>query len=441
MQKDWLLYQSQINPEKSFIQNGNRFYSFKEVNDIVYDRVCSLVDYGVSNIDTVAILLSDPLDFIEAYLACYKIGAVSMIFNHQWTVNEVETAVADKSIDYIICSWKDKELFKNLNRPIIFFEELSKSHGNCFNEKLEFKPLKDDTQSILFTSGTQGYPKGVCLTYDNFYKSSVQWQDAIGLNKNDIYMLNLPLYHISGVAIVMRSLHLGFSIKIKTDLKNDVYDSTVMSAVPTMINDLISVKHCMQELQSLRCIVVSGASISANLLNKCKSLKLNMFLSYGMTETCSSICGFWPFQKYEKKGSVGKPFKGVTLSIKNKRVLIQSDTIMKCYTNSTETSGVIHSNDLGDLKDGYLYINGRFDELIISGGENIDPSEAISTLKAIYRFNKIESFRKKDSHWGEILGLYIYTNRDINSDEIKRKLKEKLSAYKIPKLIVIKKPL
>ena len=53
----------------------------------------------------------------------------------------------------------------------------------------------------------------------------------------------------------------------------------------------------------------------------------------------------------------------------------------------------------------------------------------------------IESFRKKDSHWGEILGLYIYTNRDIDSDEIKRKLKEKLSTYKIPKLIVIKKPL
>ena len=439
MQQDWLLYQAQKSPQKPFIQKGNHSYSFKEINDIVYDRAYSLVNYGVNKKNTVAILISDPLDFIEAYLACYKIGTVSMILNHQWTESEIEKVVADKSVDYIICNWKNKGLFKDSNRPIIFFEELSKSHGNCYDEKLNFTSLAGDIQSILFTSGTQGAPKGVCLTYNNFYESSVKWEEAISLTKNDTYMLNLPLYHISGLAIIMRSIHLGFSLKIKTDLKNDSYESTIISVVPTMIDSLINENHSIQELQSLRCIVVSGASISDDLLERCKLLKLNIFLSYGMTETCSSICGFWPFEEYEKRGSVGRPFKGVNISIKDRRLCIESDTIMKCYLNNTDSLGLIHTNDLGELKDGYAYIYGRDDNLIISGGENIDPSEAIEVLNSIYDFDKIESFKKKNSHWGEISGLYIYTDIDINSDQIIKKLKETLSSHKIPKQIIIKK--
>ena len=438
MQQDWLLYRAQKSPQKSFIKKGDSSYSFKEVNDIVYDRACSLVNYGVNKKDTVAILLSDPLDFIEAYLACYKLGVSSMILNDQWREGEVRKVMKDKSVNYIICNWKDKGLFKNLNRPIIFFEELSKSHGNCFNAKINFTSLKEDIQSILFTSGTKGVPKGVCLTYDNFYNSSLKWAEAIGLNNDDTYMLNLPLYHISGLAIIMRSIHLGLSTKIKTDLKNDNYKSTIISLVPTMIDSLINEEHSIQELQSLRCIVLSGSSISDDLLSQCKSLKLNIFLSYGMTETCSSICGFWPFEESEKKGSVGRPFKGVSLSVKDKRLYIESDTIMKSYINSTDSLGAIHTNDLGKLKDGYVYVYGRDDNLIISGGENIDPSEAINALKNMYNFDKIESFKKKNSHWGEVSGLYIYTDRSINLDEIIEKLKQILSPHKIPKQIVIK---
>ena len=438
MHQDWLLYRSQKSPDKTFIKKGDFSYSFKQVNDIVYDRACSLINYGVSGNSKIAILLSDPLDFIEAYFACYKLGVVSLILNHRSKNNEIKEIIKNKVVDYIVCSWKNKGLFKGLKTPVIFFEELSKSHGSCFNEKINFKYLKDGVQSILFTSGTEGAPKSACLTYNNFYESSMKWKDAIKLNSDDIYMLNLPLHHISGLAIIMRSIHVGFSIKITTDLQHEKYNSTVISAVPTLINKLIDNKHAAKQLQLLRCIILSGSKVSDDLLIRCKKLNLNIFLSYGMTETCSSICGFWPFQNDKYIGSVGQPFKGVRLDIKNNKIYIESSTIMKCYLNSPENEGMIHTNDLGKLKDGYLYLYGRSDKVIVSGGENIDPSEAIKFLKSVYNFEKIESFKEQDSYWGEISVVHIYTNMNITVDEIRQKLKSVLSNHKIPKKIFIK---
>ena len=439
MHKDWLLYQSERNPEKSFIKDGNKTYSYKEVNDIVYDRACSLIDYGVKNKSNVLISLSSSLDFIEAYLACYKIGSISILLNHNWNQQEVQNSISHISIDYIICNWKDKSRFDNLGKPIIFFEELSKSYGNCFNKRLKFKSLANDIQSILFTSGTQGKPKGVCLTYDNFYNSSLKWKEAIQINQNDTYLLNLPLFHISGIGIVMRSLHLGFTVKINTNLNDQKYEATLISIVPTILEKLIHNQSSLKELQFLRCIVVSGSTIQKDLLERCESLNLKIFLSYGMTETCSSICGFWPFDFPEKKESVGRPFNGVSIDVQDKQLIIESNTIMKCYVNGKDTKGKINTSDLGKLSDGYVYLDGRSDNLIISGGENIDPTEAIMILKKSFKFDKIESFKKNDLRWGEISGLYIYTDEEINKDKIFEKLKEKLSSYKIPKEIIFKK--
>ena len=96
--------------------------------------------------------------------------------------------------------------------------------GNSLNTDRWTTSLVDDATvamndsvngGILFTSGTEGVPKPVCLTYNNFYESSIKWQEAINLNKDDIYMLNLSLHHISALAIIMRSIHIGFSVKMR----------------------------------------------------------------------------------------------------------------------------------------------------------------------------------------------------------------------------------
>ena len=187
--RDWLNYRFENNPSKTFLRAENRTFSYEEVGNIVYDRALALIDFGVKKNHRVGIFLSGPLDFIETYLSCYKIRATSIILNPKWKENELKNVFQEVPLDFIICNFSDKKLFVQFGKPLIFIEELSKSFGSCSPKIIKEKINKNDIQSILFTSGSQGYPKPVCLTYDNFYQSSLKWGKAIGLKYQDEYLL------------------------------------------------------------------------------------------------------------------------------------------------------------------------------------------------------------------------------------------------------------
>ena len=434
--KDWLKHRYS---EDAFIYFNQKKYSFKDINNTVYDRVLSLIDFGIKKDDKVALFLEDPLDFIEVYLACYQTQVCSIPLNFKWKKNELRNALELVSPDFIICNYKDKNLFTELNKPIIFIEELSKSFGSCYPAEISDSLNYDTIQSILFTSGTEGLPKPVCLTYNNFYQSSMKWIKAIDLNESDTYLLSLPLYHISGLAIIMRALHVGFAVNIDKP-SSGISNANVFSVVPTMLIELIKRKENIENLKKIRCIVLSGSKTPKSLLVDCEKYGLNIFLSYGMTETCSSICGFWPLRENKNMWeTVGKPFDGVNIEIKKNQVVIRSNTVMEKYFNGKNIDGQFETSDMGSFENNYLKLNGRLDNMVISGGENIDQDEIIKAISSIGDFDKIIPFKKEDDYWGEINGVYIYTNERIKPDDIKVKLKKLISVYKIPKEIIIRK--
>ena len=147
--KDWLKYRYS---EDAFIYFNQKKYSFKDINNTVYDRVLSFIDFGIKKDDKVALFLEDPLDFIEVYLACYQTQVCSIPLNFKWKKNELRNALELVSPDFIICNYKDKNLFTELNKPIIFIEELSKSFGSCYPAKISDSFNYYAIQSILFTS-------------------------------------------------------------------------------------------------------------------------------------------------------------------------------------------------------------------------------------------------------------------------------------------------
>ena len=159
-----------------------------------------------------------------------------------------------------------------------------------------------------------------------------------------------------------------------------------------------------------------------------------------MTETCSSICGFWLLKNNNSEKSVGYPFDEVSINTQNKNIIIESNTVMKKYFNGLPTNGVLKTLDYGDFGEDLL-LYGRADDTIISGGENIDPSEVIDAIKKIIPSCKIEQLKKKDSYWGEINRIYVYTKQEITSEKLKLELRKIISNYKIPHEIFIKKPI
>ena len=438
--QDWLNYRFENNPGDTFLRIKNRNFSYEEAGNIIYDRALALTDFGVNPNHRVGIFLSESLDFIETYLSCYKIRTTSVILNTKWKETELKNAFEAVPLDFIICNFSDKKLFMQFRKPLIFIEELSKSFGSCSPPVLKEKINKDAIQSILFTSGSQGSPKPVCLTYDNFYQSSLKWEKAVKLNNQDNYLLCLSLYHIGGLAIIMRALHLGFSISINMDIKNNFIDfnnSSIISVVPTLLIDLMQNSKILEYLKNMRCIIVSGSTSSESLLLDCKENSLNIFVSYGMTETCSSICGFWLLKNNTTEKSVGYPFEGVSISTENKNIIIESNTVMKKYFNGVLTNGIFKTSDYGEFKEDLL-LYGRIDDTIVSGGENIDPSEVVNAIKKIIPYCKITSFKKDDSYWGEISGVYVYTKQEITSEGLKAELKKIIANHKIPQKIFIK---
>jgi len=437
--EDSLKIRSLDSSNNCFIKFRQKQYSFEDVSNAVYDRVLALIDFGLQKNNRVALFLPDPVEFIEAYLACYRIQSTSIVLNHKWKKSELKNALGVVPADFIICNYKNKNLFTEYKKPIIFIEELSKSFGTCCPDEIGDKLDNEGIQSILFTSGTQGVPKPVCLTYDNFYQSSMKWKKAVSLSKKDTYLLSLPLHHIAGLGILMRALHIGFSINVDSP-SSGLSHSTIFSAVPTLLIELMKKDENIKNLKKVRCVILSGANVSRELLDECKKYNLNIFLSYGMTETCSSICGFWPLKKGDfVQNLVGEPFDGVGIKIKNNQIVIKSNTVMKKYFNGKNTKGQFETSDMGSFENNHLKLNGRLDNMIISGGENIDQTEIIKAISSIGEFDKIIPFKKEDAYWGEINGVYIYTNEKVEPDDIKVKLKKLISGYKIPKKIIIRK--
>ena len=111
---------------------------------------------------------------------------------------------------------------------------------------------------------------------------------------------------------------------------------------------------------------------------------------------------------------------------------------MKQYYSRALTNGLFATSDRGKLQQDSLMLYGRMDKTIISGGENIDPSEIIHAITKIIPSCRVIPFKKNDSNWGEILGVTIYTNENIKVDTLKLELQKIVAGYKIPKEIIIK---
>ena len=148
--------------------------------------------------------------------------------------------------------------------------------------------------AIIFTSGTTGIPKAVQLTYSNFETSCKNWDGFLQFEPNDQFLCCLPLHHIGGLAVLIRSLIYGFSVNLIKSFKAEVihevisnYPITMISLVPTMLKRILAIKGGLVSLKSLRYILHGGGPSPSYLLDFCIQEKLHIIKVYGMTETCS----------------------------------------------------------------------------------------------------------------------------------------------------------
>ena len=241
----------------------------------------------------------------------------------------------------------------------------------------------DDLQCRILTSGTSGAPRPVDLTYGNFLFSAVGSAFNIGVEPEDRWLCCLPLSHVAGLSIILRSVIYGTTAVLLDGFDTELVASTLVSGeisllslVPTQLNRLLEAGadlfaapgdpdrgRAAYREDTLRAALDRGATVVQ---------------TYGLTETCSQVTTLAPADAERKVGSAGRPLLTSHVRIEDGEILVQGPTVSR---PAIDPDGWLHTGDLGHIDDeGYLYVTGRRSEVIVTGGENVMPAEVEAVL-------------------------------------------------------------
>ena len=287
------------------------------------------------------------------------------------------------------------------------------------------KYLAQDFAMVIGTSGSTGLIKEVAFTRASLVASAQASNSFIGATPGSQWSLLLPINHIAGVNVILRSMELG---TLPIDLRNyeGEYPSVdFTSIVPTQLfRALNSDERLLRHLQKAKTVLVGGAPLAQNLRGQAEAHGINIVETYGMTETCGGCV-------YD-----GRTLNGVEVTINDQSVIeIRGAVMASGYLNSSNIlelqDGWFTTNDLGEIIDGKLIVLGRADDVIITGGENLSLI-AIEAVLSI-RFPDLEcaAFAIKDPQWGQ--ALHIAVVGQANENEISLFLEGALGQIAKPK--------
>ncbi len=404
----------------------------------------SLSGKGIEKGTYIPILIEDNFLFIKTLIALWYLGAIPVPLNTKLLDDEIKSILDDHVFKFLIT---DKII--ELNFRLNDLEIVNLHRISIVNSELKSFTLPDleNESVIIFTSGSSGQPKGVVHTFSSLINSIKNGNDILNQKENDRWLASLPFYHIGGFQIICRSLYFGCTIVLPESLKTDDLVTEITRLNPTHIS-LVSAqlqKFCYLELgaiKSLKFTLVGGGFIEDDLMIEADILGWKPYRVYGSSETASMVTAISANEIKAKPQSVGKPFKDVKIKISDdSEILIKSNSLFKKYIHDeNETSaklidGFYHTGDLGFIDDdGFLFIEARRTDLIVTGGENVNPIEVEKAILNIDGVKEVCVFPKLNKTWGQIVACVIVLNdTDLNEKIIKGNLKQSLAGFKIPK--------
>ena len=406
-----ILYKRTIEtPDKIFLYCNNAEYTYAGFNRIVNSISYLLVAKYSKKFLTIKI--KNKLFFFATIIACNRSGVIPVLLSE----NNMETTDID-----------DKVVEKITDKTVYYT-------GNSYNE--------NDTQAVVFSSGTTGSPKGAELTFNNFYQNSIMWNEVFKFNSDDVYLNILPINHVGGLCIMFRALYNNFSVQIDNYSLHflDSFNNkrcTHVSLVSSMLYDIIS-NNLAENFKNIKKMILGGSNINSNILEKSMKLKLPIFIVYGMTETCSGVAGVSINQANYNKYKYS-PFKNVYIGVDNLQICIKSATVMKKYYKSSTSITSFTTGDLGDVDEiGNFRVKGRSDAVIISGGENFSIDLIEKAVNQVRKVNRCRVISVEDEKWGQRTIAFIETdNKSINREYIFEAIKNEIDRKMIPRDIYI----
>ena len=300
---------------------------------------------------------------------------------------------------------------------------------------LRGRPSEDDTWVILHTSGTTDAPKPVSLTYGNFRASAAAAQANLPLGRDDRWLCVLPLFHVGGLSILTRTAFYGASAIVHERFDAEAVreslesgEATVVSLVATMLRRLRDAG--LERAPALRAALVGGGPVPRDLLEWGKEVGLPLLQTYGMTETCSQIA------TAAAGSDAARPLPGVEVRIgEGDEILVRGPMVGR---SALSDDGWLHSGDRGRVDaDGFLHVEGRIKDVIVTGGENVAAAEVEEALVTHPAVADAAVVGRPDEEWGEAVTAFVVVDgAAVADDELVAWCRERLAGYKVPRSIV-----
>ncbi|MCL9776125.1 o-succinylbenzoate--CoA ligase [Vibrio methylphosphonaticus] len=381
---------AQHKPNDAAVVTTDRTYTWQQIQKTVQQYQQALIDEGVQSHSVVCLVGRAEIDLVFAYLACVAQGAIPAMVSASSDINDrLETLYKANEKAYLWdCSgtgidFTAQTRTREIGIICLDFPE-DKSHNKKMTS-LEEKNSADLHQcaSIIFTSGSTGKPKAVVHTVEQHLASAKGLLERFSYSDSDRWLLSLPMFHVSGLAIIWRWLSAGAQLKIADGVfSQDIADVSHASLVVTQLKRIIEQRIPNQ----LRRVLLGGSHIPNELIQQAQASGIAMWMGYGMTETASTVTA----KLVDQHSSSGTALPNRQVRLQGQRIQVKGAVLSQGYfyqghlRSLALTDGWFDTGDLGCWSDNHeLMVTGRADNLFISGGENIHCEEVEAVLNRL----------------------------------------------------------
>jgi fatty-acyl-CoA synthase len=458
-------------PDEQAIVDELGTLSFREVHERTNALAHALADDGIGVGDGVAIMCRNHRGWIDAYVACSKLGADALFLNTAFSGPQIADVAEREKPKALIYDHEFGELVgdagKRRKRYIAWHDP---DDGDAKDPRLEdlieggdtsdLSPPSDTGKAIILTSGTTGTPKGASRSQPKSLDPAASLLAMIPLKAREKTMIAAPMFHSWGFVHFTLGMALSSTLVLKRKFDPEgtlsltaQHEATALVVVPVMIQRILELDDEVLErydLSALRTVPVSGSALPGPLAEKWMDhFGDNVYNLYGSTEVAWATIAT-PKDLREAPGTAGRPPHGTIVRLydddgkpvepgETGRIFVGNEMQFEGYTgggNKDVVDGLLSSGDVGHFDaDGRLFVDGRDDDMIVSGGENVFPAEVEDLLSGHESIAEVAVFGVEDEEFGQRLKAVVVTRggASMSEEDVKRHVKSNLAGYKVPR--------
>lgn len=491
---DWKRRAVKYYPEKTAVIDDGKLFTYKQFGERTDKLSVALHEAGIEKGDHVAVMLPNTHYMLECFYGIGQLGATMVPLNYRLSANDLEYIIHHSDAKMLIVDEEFcgpiEEIKENLSleqivivsvagqetslQGVVYEAFLQRVPENAVPPEVEID--ENHMLTLNYTSGTTSKPKGVMLTHRSNYLNAANFMYHLGVTHDDVYLHTLPMFHANGWGGVWAITAAGGTHiclrKVDSTHIIDLFERkniTLLCGAPTVINMLVNdPKSKNTNIKTSLRMATAGAPPAAALIHKAQEIfRLNMIHVYGLTETSPFILYSEWKKEFDAKSTdeqaTIKARQGIELAFNGEtkvvlpdgeevawdgkelgEIITRGNVVMKGYYKDPEKTaaaikdGWFHTGDLAvTFPDGFIEIQDRAKDLIISGGENISSTEVEGVLYKHPDVMEVAVIAIPDEKWGEVplAIIVLHQNRTVTEEEIINYCRSEMAHFKAPKAV------